>query len=337
MPEWPTQLIQVLAVDACAVVISVISRSGSAPREIGTTMVLGKSVCLGTIGGGNLERTALAQAAAMLQPQGSDAGHCDFHTQTYALGPSLGQCCGGRIELYYQRVIQGAAWLPELTSSIERELSGVYLCRCLEDSVVRLVSSEHKDAHLKLPERQEIIVIKDEQQQRWICEPLNKTVPEVWLFGAGHVGQAVAGQLSLLPCKITWFDQREDWLNKSSVEGVKTVLTDAPEQEIGTAPDNTCFILMTHSHALDFEICHQVLRKGRFAWLGLIGSATKRQTFSKRLAHRGISAELIERLRCPVGGLSLQSSAPASVALSIAAELALLWEENDRGKHEQTV
>ena len=75
------------------------------------------------------------------------------------------------------------------------------------------------------------------------------------------------------------------------------------------------------------EALTSLRQRGQFAWLGLIGSATKRQTFINRLVHRGIKDDLISQLRCPVGSLSLQSSEPASIALSIAAELARLWEQ----------
>ena len=324
---WPQQLLQSLESDVASVVVTVVATDGSVPREIGATMVIGKTNCFGTIGGGNLEHSALARANNMLETglnQQSQA--CEADNQIFALGPSLGQCCGGRVELYYQRVTRQTSWLKELLSHLDNG-EDVWMCRCLEESAVEFIDSRQQNTQLQLPESGRDCVLKDKKQQRWACSPLTDSAPAVWLFGAGHVGQAVARQLSLLPCRVTWLDHRSEWLDKQCDLDVRSILTDTPADDIATAPDNTHYIVMTHSHALDFDICHAVLQRGQFAWLGLIGSATKRQTFINRLVHRGIKDDLISQLRCPVGSLSLQSSEPASIALSIAAELARLWEQ----------
>ena len=322
---WSEQLIQTLKNDAAAVVVSVVAVDGSVPREIGATMVVSQSSCTGTIGGGNLEHKALAQANDMLvgADHNGQAPFCEVQNQIFSLGPSLGQCCGGKVELLYQRVPRDADWLSELMSCS----SGVWLCRCLDDPSVQLIDSNQQKNTLQLPVSGKTGVVSDNRQRRWICHLLNESLPSVWLFGAGHVGQAVAQQLSLLPCNVTWLDPRQEWLDKQTGLDIESVVTDAPADEIPSAPDYTHYIVMTHSHTLDFDICHAVLQRGQFAWLGLIGSATKRQTFANRLAHRGISDDLINQLRCPVGGLSLQSSEPFSIALSIATELAQVWEQ----------
>jgi xanthine dehydrogenase accessory factor len=84
------------------------------------------------------------------------------------------------------------------------------------------------------------------------------------------------------------------------------------------------FLVMTHSHALDFDICEQVLRRADFAFLGLIGSATKRATFERRLRLHGHSDAAIRRLVCPIGLPSVTGKAPAAVAISVAGQLLTL-------------
>ena len=81
---------------------------------------------------------------------------------------------------------------------------------------------------------------------------------------------------------------------------------------------------MTHSHALDFDICDQVLRRGDFGFLGLIGSATKRASFVRRLRLRGHSDAIIGRLTCPIGLAAIAGKAPAAVAISVAGQLLAL-------------
>ena len=97
-----------------------------------------------------------------------------------------------------------------------------------------------------------------------------------------------------------------------------------PRQDVASAPPGTMFLVMTHSHALDFDICDQVLRRGDFAFLGLIGSATKRATFERRLKLRGHSDAAIRRLICPIGLPAIAGKAPAVVAISVAGQLLTL-------------
>jgi xanthine dehydrogenase accessory factor len=78
---------------------------------------------------------------------------------------------------------------------------------------------------------------------------------------------------------------------------------------------------MTHSHQLDEDICLQVLRRGDFSWLGLIGSATKRRRFVHRLEQRGAEPAALERLVCPIGLAGIRGKQPATIALSLAAQL----------------
>lgn len=324
MLDW---IEHILERDADAVVVSVTSVEGSAPREPGATLVLDHSSSFGTVGGGNLEHQALEYARALLVQQAVPES---VETKVYALGPSLGQCCGGRVELLFERVTRQTTWVQQLKQGLDssRNQGGFYwLCRFLDQPVVHLIHScESKPPIEGLPEQAVSTVVNS--GGRCLCQPVSEQLPQVWLFGAGHVGHALVEQLALLPCHTTWLDERCEWLDGKPGASLDCVLTDSPADDATMAPNDTCFIVMTHSHALDFDICHAILRRGQFSWLGLIGSETKRHTFKKRLQQRGIDNALIERLRCPIGVLALQSSEPSSIALSVAAELAQLWEHN---------
>jgi xanthine dehydrogenase accessory factor len=145
--------------------------------------------------------------------------------------------------------------------------------------------------------------------------------PELFLFGAGHVGQALVPLLAALPLRLHWFDPRPERLPTALPAPVLETCSDNPQALVEGAPDDALFLVMTHSHPLDEDICFAVLERERFGWLGLIGSRSKRARFVHRLAKRGIAAAELERLQCPVGLTVVAGKRPATIALSIAAQL----------------
>ena len=145
--------------------------------------------------------------------------------------------------------------------------------------------------------------------------------PVVLLFGAGHVGQALATALSPLPLRVHWIDSREGVLNGEIPPGIEPVRAGRPLDEVAAAPAGAAYLVLTHSHALDFEICAAVLERGDFAYLGLIGSATKRAKFERGFRELGISRERIGRLICPIGGGKVRDKRPPVIAALVAAEL----------------
>jgi xanthine dehydrogenase accessory factor len=142
---------------------------------------------------------------------------------------------------------------------------------------------------------------------------------EVHLYGAGHVGLALAAALAPLPFRVHWFDARaeETWPVSSHVPLRRVAI---PEAEVAGADDDAFHIVMTHSHALDLEIVAAILSRP-FAFCGLIGSATKRATFTRRLAERGIDSA---RLTCPIGLEQIPGKEPAVIAASVAAQILAL-------------
>jgi xanthine/CO dehydrogenase XdhC/CoxF family maturation factor len=99
------------------------------------------------------------------------------------------------------------------------------------------------------------------------------------------------------------------------------VVTDRPLAEIERAAAGTAFVVLTHSHALDFALCSAVLEHGDFAYLGLIGSLTKRRRFERGFRELGIPEERAARLVCPIGGDRVRDKRPAVIAALTAAEL----------------
>ena len=149
------------------------------------------------------------------------------------------------------------------------------------------------------------------------------SLPSVLLFGAGHVGRALATALAPLPLRLRWIDARAGEFPHPAPAGVEAVVTDRPLVEIERATPGSSAFVLTHSHSLDFTLCSAVLERGDFAYLGLIGSATKRAKFERGFRELGIAPARIAAMRCPIGGTALRDKRPPVIAALAAAELLL--------------
>ncbi len=146
-------------------------------------------------------------------------------------------------------------------------------------------------------------------------------LPLVLLFGAGHVGKALARALAPLPLRVRWIDSRADAFPDPAIPGVEAVVSGQLLDEVEAAPAGAAYLVLTHSHALDSMLCAAALQRGDFAYLGLIGSRTKRRQFERGFRDLGIAQAQIERLVCPIGGGRLRDKRPAVIAALAAAEL----------------
>lgn len=153
--------------------------------------------------------------------------------------------------------------------------------------------------------------------------------PALWIFGAGHVGTALAAQARLLDLQVTVVDGRAEWADPGRFSPGVAVLDVEPEDLLGGdaaagPPPGAWVVVTTHSHPLDEAIVRalapRLLAPQPLGYLGLIGSRAKWARFRARLLARGVSAAALDRVRCPVG-LSLGAQTPAEIAVSIVAEL----------------
>lgn len=143
----------------------------------------------------------------------------------------------------------------------------------------------------------------------------------VYLFGAGHVGRALAPILAQLPLRVHWVDSRADEFPSQIPSPLRQYLTDEPLAIVANAEPGSFFLVMTHEHPLDYALAEAVLRRADFAYLGVIGSQSKSRRFRQRLAHRGFDADEIAQLRCPIGLAEVPGKQPAEIAVAVAAEI----------------
>ncbi|MDQ7048434.1 MAG: xanthine dehydrogenase accessory protein XdhC [Enterobacterales bacterium] len=150
----------------------------------------------------------------------------------------------------------------------------------------------------------------------------------IMIFGAGHVGQALQPLLASLPCRIRWVDSRNELLNGLPVTpNVEKLVSADPISQVEQMPSNSFYIVLTHKHQLDFELCTKILTRNDFSYLGLIGSHTKWRRFKKRLLRDGITQQQIDRVSCPIGLEKVVGKLPAEIAISIAAQVVSRYSE----------
>jgi xanthine dehydrogenase accessory factor len=306
---------------ACALV-TVIATEGSTPRECGSKMLVHDAGIEDSIGGGNLEFKAIERARSLLASPSSR-----IELSQFALGPSLGQCCGGHVRLMIERLDESSlGWLR----SFAAEPRGMVLATDLARGVKTIVGLGEAaanpvltdDVRRFLDEGMPLRLIDGpDGQPRHVLERMRAPVQELNLFGAGHVGGALIRILGTLPYRIRWFDARAEMFPHDLPANVGIEISADPRRDVAVASAGALFLVMTHSHALDFDICDQVLRRGDFAFLGLIGSASKRTTFLRRLRLRGHSEAAIARITCPIGLPAIAGKSPAAVAVSVAGQL----------------
>jgi xanthine dehydrogenase accessory factor len=228
---------------------------------------------------------------------------------TSALGPALGQCCGGSLTLLYERFDRTR--LPEIESLARQEADGPFMTRG-EAGPHGIARSVTEDPQAPLLERF--------GRKRW---PL-------YLFGAGHTGRAVVLALAPHPFAVVWVENRADAFPGAMPGNATPVRTEVPPDILARAPDESLILVMTHSHALDQEIVQSALAQDRFRYVGLIGSASKRARFVARMASAGLPRARLERdLVCPVGLPQIRSKAPEAIAAGIAADLLIRIEAFD--------
>ncbi|WP_061242524.1 xanthine dehydrogenase accessory protein XdhC [Ectopseudomonas composti] len=154
-----------------------------------------------------------------------------------------------------------------------------------------------------------------------LFEPMGQPQAQIAVFGAGHVGRALVPLLASLPCKVRWIDSRENEFPEHIPANVQKIVNNEVVDEVENMPPGSYYIVMTHNHQLDLELTTAILKRGDFAYYGLIGSKTKRVKFEHRLRERGFADTLMARMRCPMGLTEVKGKLPVEIAVSIAGEV----------------
>jgi xanthine dehydrogenase accessory factor len=161
-----------------------------------------------------------------------------------------------------------------------------------------------------------------------LFEPLLQIQPQIVVFGAGHVGQALVNLLATLPCNVFWVDERREQFS-SVPEGVTVCCLDDPTEQVSLMPPESYFVVMTHHHPRDLELCEAILKRGDYRYFGVIGSQTKRQRFDYRLEGKGFTRQQLDSMRCPIGLPDITGKLPAEIAVAVAGEIIATYQRAD--------
>ena len=330
MHSWVRELVQLAEKNSPAVLLTVASVRGSAPREVGAKMIVTATESIGTIGGGQLEFQCVQLACDQLRA--ADLQDGSVRTRRFALGANCGQCCGGVVEVLFETLLDSNSdWVRFLAVLHAQRQSFVVATTLAEPAHKFIVSSHDRPdfpaenfcsnevvavTHTMLELREPARVVGG-----YLLEPVHDCEFQVAVFGAGHVGAATVDVISRLNCHVRWVDNRRNMFPQSVPHNVTLVERADPVGEIAALPAEAFFLVMTHSHALDQEICQRVLERQDFAYCGLIGSLAKRRRFTRRMREQGLAGSLLERLVCPIGVDGIEGKKPVEIAISVCAEI----------------
>lgn len=338
LQEWPCELRRRLAAGRASVLVTVAQTRGSTPRAAGTKMLVDVDAAIGTIGGGHLELKAIELARELLQR----ADPPKATLRRFPLGASLGQCCGGVAVLLFECFVGAVpAWLAAvrgvepawLITRVDDEACGKLLLD--KQGCVGSLGDERLDRRARQLNlrpnamRQGLETVSWQNAAGQRCELLIETLNAVdfhlQLFGAGHVGRALVQVVSGLNCRVHWVDSREAAFPGAVAPNVFCEHSDEPEWSVDDAPPNSLLLVLTHSHAEDYRIVRRALRRqreqGDLAFIGLIGSRTKRRKFEMRLRAEGFEEGDLSALTCPIGIEGISGKQPAEIAVAVAAQL----------------
>lgn len=227
------------------------------------------------------------------------------------------------------------AWMLVSPERVFRTIGGGQLEKLAIDRARDLmVSGDKKRVHMKIPLGPEIgqccggsvvvsLQLLAEREIDRIATRLDEeftTLPHVFVFGAGHVGNALCEALSLLPVQPVLIDTRSEEL-QDAPPGVETRLVAMPESVVRTAVPGSAYVILTHEHSLDFLIAKEALARTDASYVGMIGSKTKLASFRNWMKRDCGETDSVDRLVCPIGGSGVCDKRPEVIAALVAAEL----------------
>jgi len=317
------ELLRALEEQQNAVLVSVVSASGSTPRGAGAMLaVFAEGKTAGSIGGGTVEYEATRMARELLASGDERQAHFRF---IHGDAASLGMVCGGDVTLQFQRLTgedgHAAAVLRTLAEAASRN-ENLWLVRKLEEEHVTAMGLADGQGFRFLEEAPSPALLQSRTVYRdgWLTIPVARA-GRLIVFGGGHVSQALVRAASAVGFRSVVFDDRPDFASPALFPQAEELLCGS-FGEVGkhvTVTADDYVVVMTRGHQADCEVLAQVLRSGA-KYIGCIGSKKKLALCRAQLLEAGFTAEEYERLHAPIG-LAIGAETPAEIAVSVTAEL----------------
>ena len=242
------------------------------------------------------------------------AGHGTWQRSSLhcALGPDLRQCCGGHVTLMLEPLDMSATdWLAQAAES----------ARVADNQYSVLFQSNEPAATPR--------IITNDGALSGITgvhlQLLTDTRLSLFLFGAGHVGQAVATLSTQLPLRLTVIDGRANQRALiPNADNIEVMGMDSAEEAAARVSSGSAALVMTHSHELDYTLCHALLTQNSAVFVGLIGSRSKANRFRSRLRKDNVPEKSLARLTSPIGSSGPKGKEPGVIALAALSEVLTL-------------
>ena len=303
--DWINAALDTVAKARPAVLAIICGERGSTPRETGSWILIDENEIMGSVGGGELEHTIIEAGQAMLAGNGDwtrSIVHC-------VLGPDMRQCCGGALEVMLQPIDASASlWLQKARAKQRTNNRASVLFNKTHTDIPPSVIDQGKPT-TALGHAVFILPLADHR-------------PALALFGAGHVGRALCTMASQLPLRLSVFDSRKDQC--AQVPASPNIDVHTPHDLLPIAQNlrhHDAALVMTHSHALDYDLCRILLTNTALRYTGLIGSQAKARRFRKALKKDGLTATQIARLTSPIGAGAAAGKEPGVIALGVLPEI----------------
>ncbi|WP_214002424.1 xanthine dehydrogenase accessory protein XdhC [Acinetobacter baumannii] len=315
--QWWTDFVAWQADAFPMVLVTVVRADGSTPREVGATMLLRFNLQQqwqqsDTIGGGHLEFQAIDIAKAMLK----ESETCVRRIERFNLSARLGQCCGGVMWLLFEKI---------LPAEIASDLSGSLQAWRAGKHIWRNASYQYASTWQTMDmEQQPSFEFHSGSSEEWqFSQQIQPNTMQVLICGAGHVAEAIVRCLLPIGVRVKWIDPRDDIFPSDLLEQAYCITTDTLDAEIEHFDRSGAVLILTHDHQLDLQLCFTALKPTAkpFAYVGMIGSKSKRAIFEKRMQVRGYTSETLQRLVCPIGIEGISSKQPAMIAIAVVAQL----------------
>jgi len=308
------------------IIATVITRAGSAPRDVGAKMFVKKDGKLyGTIGGGRLEHSAYQEAMSMMEKGGPKLLHIRMNAREVA---SNGMICGGDVDVFLEPVLEKYRALYGRLEYLEkRGKRGVLVTKFDKNNFIKIlveddftmhgddVSEKDRDAFL-----QHLYETKPCVTEGLVIEPLQIS-SSLYIFGAGHVSQYIAKIAQMAGFSVTVIDDREEFANKERFPDADEIIID----DFQNVFDRLKFTgkefvtIVTRGHQFDAGVLGETLKR-QTRYVGMIGSKRKVAMVFDFMKKSGFDDEAIKKVHAPIG-LAIHAETPQEIAVSIVAEL----------------
>ncbi len=283
-----------------SVLVTIVDDQGSAPRGTGSQMlVTDQGRLLGTIGGGAVEKRSEELAMELLDRGENLLRSFELHKGAQ---DDIGMVCGGNVTVWFQYIPGDSGQWKELAGQVMERVT------------------KRVPGFLRVSTDGSVPAVTAQAEEGAVCLPL-PIGERVFLFGAGHCGQALAPLLATLGFRVTVFDDRPEFANRQLFPQAEEIVV-GDYNKIGdfiSVSSQDYAVVMTSGHSFDLEVQDQLLRQD-MAYVGVIGSKKKKAAVNQRLRERGISQESIDTVHSPIG-ISINAVTPEEIAVSIAGEM----------------